>query len=213
MYWSGVDIYVEVRGQLAEVNSLLPLYGWVQHTALQLLGLAGPLHWPQAHVLPSQWNTELKKRWPCGTRGCFRPSALIREENVTQKPPSRHRVTPPTPQLLTATVSCKKGWERKYLAFKILISGRQMSQKGLGNSWCAGHRQDLRSIWSNQIGQFHSLPLSCLLWRGPVSFCRVPVCLRIPHRLQWHRLPQLWGGAWELVSLASAQQCPIFCLL
>lgn len=54
MYWSGVDIYVEVRGQLAEVNSLLPLYGWVQHTALQLLGLAGPLHWPQAHVLPSQ---------------------------------------------------------------------------------------------------------------------------------------------------------------
>lgn len=142
----------------------------VPGSKLLLLALTEPVRWPQAWLILTLKHGA-KKTGTGATKGDISSlCTLIRDENLTQTPPSRCHILPPSMQLVSVTVSCKKGRERKNLAFKFLISGRQMSKKGLGNGWCAGHHQDLRSMWSNQISQLQRLPLHCLLPRSSVSF-------------------------------------------
>lgn len=204
-------MHVGIRRQLLEAGSLLPYVSQELNCCFRtwLSQCSGPKHGSSSHR-----NTELKRHGQVPHRGTLSSlCTLIRDENLTQKSPSRCHIMPPSMQLVSVTVSCKKGRERKYLAFKFLISGRQMSKKGLGNRWRAGHHQDLRSIWSNQIGQLQRLPQRCLLWRSSVSFEFLCAHESLTSLHGAELIQQARGGAWGVVQLTTAQQWPVFCLL
>lgn len=126
-------MHVGVRRQLLEA-SFSPSTVCVSGTELLLSGLTEPVQWPQVWLILTRKH-RAEKTWPGATKGGILSSlcTLIRDENLTQKSPSRGHIMPSSMQLVSVTVSCKKGKERKLLAFKFLISGRQMSKKGLGN--------------------------------------------------------------------------------